>query len=53
MFEEEYIEARKDWLHTKLITVDKETIINIILTYSSHNYLETLTDAIKGGLLDV
>ena len=53
MFEEEYIEARNDWLYTKLSTVDKETIIGIILTYSSANYLETLTTAIKAGLLDV
>lgn len=53
MFEDEYIEARKDWLYNKLNTVDKETIIGLILTYSSGNYLESLTDAIKAGLLDV
>lgn len=53
MFEDEYIEARKEYLFNELSKMSKDKLIKMLLKYSGEEYLEALTSAIKGGMIDV
>tara|TARA_R100000951_G_scaffold116193_1_gene127004 strand:+ start:8847 stop:9008 length:162 start_codon:yes stop_codon:yes gene_type:complete len=53
MFEDEYLEARQEFLFNELNKMSKEKLITMLLKYSGEEYLEALTSAIKGGMIDV
>tara|TARA_R110002012_G_scaffold303918_3_gene506217 strand:+ start:1771 stop:1929 length:159 start_codon:yes stop_codon:yes gene_type:complete len=47
MFDDEYIEARSSFIIEELSKMQKSQIIDMIIKYSSHTYLEALTDALR------